>query len=1006
LLKRRLPPESIVAIALPRSAEFLVAMFAVAKAGAAYLPVDPSHPAARVRHVLADARPALVIAAGPAGPDGAERIPVVPVDTAWDTTIPAGADPDTARIGQDSLAYVIYTSGSTGRPKGVAVPHGGLGSLIATMAGGSESGPGARVGQFASFSFDVSLAELSISILCGASLFLLPEHARAGAALGAYAHENAVTHFVIPPSVVSSLPDVSALPADTTLIVGTEALRRELVHRWAAGRILLNAYGPTEHTVNATLWRADPDWAPAVLPIGRPDVNKRAYVLSPELVPVPPGVTGELYLGGTGLARGYLGQPGLTAGRFVADPFGAPGSRLYRTGDLVRWTEDGLLEYLGRVDDQIKVRGYRIEPAEIEAVLVDQPGIGAAAVAARELDGGRRVLVGYLVADGEQPPVETISAAVTARLPEYLVPSAWVWLPALPLTVAGKLDRDALPTPDHTPRDSGTPTEGRREETLLALFRELLGRDDIGATDAFFELGGDSILSIQLVAAARERGLALTPRDVFERRTVRALAQAATELAAPDVHDDGVGDVPLTPIMRRFVSRDPAIEKFGQSMLVRLPENVDVDALRVAFTAVLRHHHALRGRLDRSGEPRLVIGSPDLVGDPLEVIACAPGAEPPRDGFLRARARLDPEAGELLAAVLFDHGPGEPAELLILVHHLVMDGVSWRILLPDLESAYRAAAAGTKPNLRPVRTSLRTWATGLAGAAARKAGETGYWRQVLSAPLARLGRREFDPDRDTHATVAHLRRTLPADDLVTTVPGRLRARVDEVLLTGLALAARSWTGADDLVVDLESHGRAQDQVPGTDLSRTIGWFTSIHPVRLRTTGIGVADAERDPALAERVVREIKEHLRRVPDDGIGFGLRQEDLADLPAPLVAFNYLGRLGASAGTAQGWQPVDGGIGGTVDDDRRVDHVLSIDAVALDTQDGLRLRIDLAYATGVLDEATVTTFADLLDRALCAVTAAADRPDAGAHTPVDVPLTRLNQGQLDRIRAKWATR
>nr|QEO74068.1 condensation domain-containing protein [uncultured bacterium] len=987
ILARGLPPESLVAIALPRSAEFLVAMFAVAKAGAAYLPVDPGHPAVRVRHVLNDARPALVIAKEFVA--GTEGIPMLPVDEAW-TDGPASR-PDLT-ISRDALAYVIYTSGSTGRPKGVAVPHGGLPSLVRTMAGGSESGPGKRVGQFASFSFDVSMAELSISILCGASLFLLPEHARAGAELGRFATRNALTHLVIPPSVVSSLPDTSVLPPELTLIVGTEALRRDLVHKWAGGRIFLNAYGPTESTVNSTLWRADPHWAAPVLPIGRPDVNKQAYVLGPDLRPVPPGVTGELYLGGEGLARGYLGQPGLTSARFVASPV-QPGERLYRTGDLARWTPDGLIDYLGRADEQMKVRGYRIEPAEVEAALIDLPAVRAAAVAVREQD-GRRALVGYLVADtGFDTGLDTaaIAEAVSQVLPEYLVPTQWVQLDSLPLSVAGKLNRDALPTPDFSrPVAGALPAEGRREEILLRLFGELLGRDDIGVGDAFFELGGDSILSIQLVARAREEGLALTPRDVFERKTVRDLAVVATELAGhgPDVHDPGTGDIELTPIMRRLLTRHVAVAKFGQSMLVKLPAGIDPERLGEALRAVLRTHDLLRARL----EPGLGVVVPEEVPDCLTVVQVAPGEEPPRPEFLAARDRLDPWAGAMVQAVWFDHGPTEPSELLLLVHHLVMDGVSWRILLPDLESAYSGAA------LRPVRTSFRTWAAGLARVS--KADELSYWHSVLGDGPAPVGGRALDTS-DTHATVSQVSRVMEVGELLTTVPGKLRASVNDVLLAGLALAFQSWTGHDDLLLDLEGHGRQQELVPGADLSRTIGWFTTIYPVRLATSGVDVATAERDPAKAEHVLKAVKEHLRRVPDDGIGFGLLEhEHFADAPAPLIAFNYLGRMSAGA-PADGWQ-ADGGLGGTVDDDRVVDHALTIDVTA--SADGSRLRVDWAYASGVLTEAAVAEFAALWERALRAVADAAEREDAGGYTPTDVPLARLSQSQLDKIQAKWA--
>ncbi|MFC0531313.1 amino acid adenylation domain-containing protein [Phytohabitans kaempferiae] len=1010
--------ERIVALALPRSAELVAALLAVAKAGAAYLPIDPDHPDARVRHVLDDARPVLAVTSA-AHPVPLGGVPAIPVALAWADGPPVAAPTaaDRPEPSPDTLAYVIYTSGSTGRPKGVAVPHGGLASLVRTMAGGSRSGPGARVGQFASFSFDVSLAELSISILCGAALYLLPEHARAGAELGRFATRHELTHLVIPPSVVSSLDDPAALPSGTTLIVGTEALRLDLVRRWARGRLLLNAYGPTESTVNSTLWPADPDWAAAVLPIGRADVNKAAYVLGPDLAPVPPGVTGELYLGGTGLARGYLGQPALTAGRFVADPFGPPGARLYRTGDLVRWNRDGLLEYLGRADGQMKVRGLRIEPAEVEAVLLERPGVAAAAVAAHPGPDGRNRLVAYVVPAGAgdfDPPALTRAAA--AALPEAMVPSAWVELPALPMTVAGKLDRGRLAPPDFARPAAAEPAASPVEALLVELFAELLGRDSAGATDGFFELGGDSILSIQLVARARERGLRFSPRDVFQRPTPRELAAVVTEAAAA-AHDAGAGEVPLTPVMRRFLTRDAAVAKFGQAMLLRLPAGVDENALRAALHAVLAHHDVLRARLapDASG---LVVDPGAGAGEVLVRVGCPAGEPLPERAYAQARDGLDPWAGAMLRAVWFDHGPAEPSELLLLVHHLVVDGVSWRVLVPDLRVAYAEAAAGRPPRLQPVPTSLGRWARALPAVAEAKAagGEAGYWRDVLAAVPAPDWLRPLEPGRDTVATIANLTRTLPAeetDPLLRGVPSRFRARVDDVLLTALALAVRTWTGADAPVVYLEGHGRQQELVPGADLSRTVGWFTSVYPVRLPTAGVGVPEAERDPAAAARVLSAVKDSLAGVPDRGVGFGLLRElapgdPLGGLPEPWLAFNYLGRVGADLGAApdDAWRPGDGGIGGTVDGHRTADHPLVVDVTAVETGHGTELRATWAYASGMFAGSDVDELAALWFRALRAVTAGADHAGPHRFTPADVPLARLDQAQLDRIQARWIRR
>ncbi|MDP9795023.1 amino acid adenylation domain-containing protein/non-ribosomal peptide synthase protein (TIGR01720 family) [Catenuloplanes nepalensis] len=1107
LLGRGAGPERIVAVALRRSAEAVAAILAVAKTGAAYLPIDPDHPASRVRHVLDDARPVLAVAAR-ADDVPAEGLEVVDVAVAWGDG-PAQR-PDRAAPEPSRLAYVIYTSGSTGRPKGVAVPHAGLPDLVATMAGGSRGGTGARIGSFASFSFDVTVAELAISILSGGTIVLLPEHARAGAALARFATAQRLTHLVIPPSVLSSLPRPGtpepSLGVDVTLLVGTEALRRDLIRDWAGGRRFLNCYGPTEATVNSTLWTAEPGWASSVLPIGRPDVNRRAYVLGPDLAPVPPGVTGELYLGGGGLARGYLGRAALTAERFVADPFGAPGDRLYRTGDLARWNAGGLLEYLGRADDQLKVRGLRIEPAEIEAALRDLPGVAAAAVAARPGADGRDRLVGYLVpAPGPQTAgsvsgphalaavpraasgaaTAAASAATAAAsavkaaaahagtggdadragratafdvagiarraaelLPAGMVPSAWMVLDALPHTVAGKLDRDRLPTPQTAETERADATTDV-EQTLVELFAELLGRDDLGATDGFFALGGDSILSIQLVARARDHGLLFAPRDVFENPTPRELAAVAAE-AGIAAHDPGTGDVPLTPIMRRFVDADPAVEKFGQALRFSLPAGLTERTVRDGLRAILGHHDALRARLERD---RLVVPA----DAPEPALTVVPGdSELPLEA---ARAGLDPWRGAMTHALWRDAGPNRRSELLLLIHHLVVDGVSWRILAADLEAACTALHLGRTPRLRPVATSLRTWAHALSEAALAREREARYWRDVLdavtpapagilaasgdgpSAPgstaseangaavagastadgvavsgvstadgVAVSGVSTADVVPGTLGTVAQLTRTLPAADtapLLGEVPERLRATVNDVLLAALGLALREWTGGE-AVIDLEGHGREQQIVPGADLTRTVGWFTTIYPVRLATGGAGLAAAETDPGRAAEAVKATAAALGTVPDHGIGYGLLRElarhpALTAAPRPWIAFNYLGRIGGAPDRGgDGWR-IEGGLGGTVDGHRAADHTLSIDVTAVPGADGTELRAVFAYVSTAIEEDTVHRLATLWERALRAVAAAAVTTRL---TPADVPLAGLDQGQLDRIAAKWATR
>jgi amino acid adenylation domain-containing protein len=533
LINHGIGPEQIVAIAMPRGETMMMTLLAVLQAGAAYLPVDPDYPAARISHMLRDAAPACAIttadtaAALPQGPD----VPDVPRLVIDDPAIVAVLERLTAAPVTDASrltplrmhhpAYVIYTSGSTGVPKGVLVSHAGFASLAEGHARYLDLGPGGRVAQFASASFDTFGWEWCMALLSGAALVVVPPDRRLGEPLTRFLAQQRVTHLTLPPAVLATL-EPGSISTEKVVVVAGEACPAQLTARWAPHRRMFNSYGPTETTVDATLWRCRP--VVGQVPIGQPVVNTRTFVLDKRLCLVPPGVTGELYIAGAGLARGYLGRPGLTAERFVACPFGGPGERMYRTGDLVRWNSGGELEYVGRADNQVKIRGYRIELEEVEQVVGAVPGVLQAGVIAREDRPGDKRLIAYYVADDRAAiGQEELRAAAARSLPSYMIPSAFVCLSSLPLTPNGKLDRQSLPAPEVT-SSGGRGPRSPREELLCRLFAEVLGVDQVCIDDGFFALGGHSLLAVRLINRIRGvLGIEVSVRDLFDAQTVAQL---------------------------------------------------------------------------------------------------------------------------------------------------------------------------------------------------------------------------------------------------------------------------------------------------------------------------------------------------------------------------------------------------------------------------------------------------------------------------------------------------
>jgi len=889
-------PETRIGVCLERGPDMVVGVLAALFAGGAYVPLDPAHPARRQDDVLRDAGAATVVSAGSLG----ERLEtaghnVVRLDAHTDRIAAEPAEPPVPLAGLDHAAYVVYTSGSTGRPKGVVVEHRSLVNYVTQAAESYGIDERTRMLAMAPLAFDASVLELFTPLAHGGCVVLAGEDDRRSAAqMQRRLRDGRVTTAFLPPALARLLhPD--DLPDLRIASVGGEAVPGELVGRWASpARRFFNAYGPTETTVIVTqaewtgTWEVPP-------PIGRPLPNHRLYVLDEQLEPVPVGAPGHLYVAGAGVARGYLGRPGLTAERFVPSPHGGrPGERLYRTGDRVRWLPDGTLDFLGRADRQIKLRGFRVELGEIEAVLERHPGVDRAVVEVRDDAAGTPRLVAYLPGAAAPGPAE-VRAFLGEHLPDHMLPSRVIRLDELPLTSSGKLDRRALPEPGPQRPELGGLVAPRSpvEEVLAGVWAQVLGVDRVGVDDDFFALGGDSILAMRIAARARQAGLAVSPQALFGHPTVAALAAAAQAVPAEPPPAAAVsGPVPLTPIQRWFFERDdPEPQHYDQTVLLETFEPIDERELARAVERLLDHHDALRLRFDRDGAEWRQRNAARETGQAVRRIDLSgvPAADQPqavRDAATRCQATRDLATGPTFTVLLFDLGPGRPGRLLLTAHHLVVDVVSWGILLEDLATAYGQLERGEAVRLPAKTASFKRWAARLADYAgsAELRRQHAWWRESLQGATLRLPvDYRTGPDDEASAALVQAHLDPDATRALLTVGG-----VDAVLLAALGRTLAPWAGPGRLLVDVEHHGRATP-FNDLDLTRTVGWFTSLFPVRLQL------NPELDPVEA---LRAASGTLQAVPDHGIGYGvLRYLARADgLAAPVeVSLNYLGQPGA---------------------------------------------------------------------------------------------------------------
>ena len=1008
LRERGVGPQVRVGLALPRSLEMVVGLLAILKAGGAYVPLDPEYPLDRLHYMIEDSGIGLLLS------DAAmfEALGELPATVAcWclEDDLPVLANYPADELPFISLpqhqAYLIYTSGSTGKPKGVVVSHG----EIAMHCQAVIERFGMRADDcelhFYSINFDAATERLLVPLLSGAQVVLRAQGQWDAEEICALIRAHRINILGFTPSYGSQLAQWLATQQQTLpvrmCITGGEALTGEHLQRIRAAfqpEVFFNAYGPTETVVMplASLAPQQLEEGAASVPIGRIIGARVAYILDADLALVPQGATGELYVGGAGLAQGYHERPGMTAERFVADPFAADGGRLYRTGDLVRQRADGLVEYLGRIDHQVKIRGFRIELGEIETRLLEHPAVREAVVLALDSPSGKQ-LVAYLVSDADHGSLrDSIKAHLKAQLPDYMVPAHLIVLDSMPLTANGKLDRRALPQPDpEANRQQYVAPRNELEHTLAAIWCAVLNVQQVGLDDNFFELGGDSILSIQVVSRARQAGIHFSPRDLFQHQTVQTLAGVATRTEQV-IAEQGVltGSSGLTPIQHWFFDTDiPNRQHWNQALLLKPLQLLDPHRLEQALLAVLEHHDALR----LSFTPRDAQWHAEHLAVPRGGVLMQAQVRDMHDCtalFTDTQRSLDLAHGPLLRALLVD-GPQGQQRLLIAIHHLVVDGVSWRVLLEDLQTVYRQLSDGQSVSLPAKTSALRDWAARLQAYASSESlrEELSVWQDQLAGPQVSLPvDRPHGALRNRDADTVSVR--LDAEhtrQLLQQAPSAYRTQVNDLLLTALARVLCRWSGHDSALIQLEGHGR-EALFDDIDLTRSVGWFTSAYPLRL-TPQAGQGDS----------IKAIKEQLRGVPHKGLGYGvlryladdLGRQTMAALPSAEITFNYLGQFDQSFGADALFHPLDESAGLAHDPDAPLPNALSVDSQVY----GGELVLRWTFSRERHDQQTIRELADAYLAELHSLIAHCLKDDAGGLTPSDFPLAHLTQSQLDSL-------
>ncbi|WP_196527757.1 non-ribosomal peptide synthetase [Nostoc commune] len=1073
--------ESLVGIYLERSPQLIIALLAVLKASGAYIPLDSKLPRDRLAYMLADAQPAILLTTDAFADQLPHSCQVVCLDNDWPIIAQNPEHNLVNLVGGDNLAYIIYTSGSTGTPKGTMLTHRGLANYLNWAIRAYPLTAGTGVPVQSSISFDATITSLYSPLLVGKPLVLLPEAEEIEALSNALNSQTNFSLVKLTPAHLGILrqllPQKTLFGYPQALIIGGEALSKQHLEFWQTNSPqtkLINEYGPTETVVGCCTY--DATKTPATsnnIPIGRPIANTQLYILDCYLQPVPVGVPGELYIGGDGVARGYLNQPELTAAKFLANPFisewrmgsgdeedlfpmpnaQCPMPILYKTGDRARYLADGNIEYLGRLDNQVKIRGFRVELGEIEAVLQTHPLVQEAVVVTRKENPNHPQLIAYIVRNQQNLELTDFRQYLAAKLPAYMLPSAFVYLDKLPLTTNGKVDLTKLPPPEIKQQQQAAPRTPI-ETILVQIWTELLGYN-VGISDNFFEQGGDSILSIQMVAKANQLGVKLTPKQLFQHQTIAQLA-TVIQMTPQEQAEQGkvTGTVFLTPIQHWLFEQNlHKLDYFNQAIMLEVEPNLQADILQQAIEQLLIHHDMLRSRFIQQADQWQQHISASIDHDSLTVVDLVSLPKNTQQHLMEStasqlQASLDLATGNLLRVALFRLGNGQSDRLLLIIHHLVVDGISWRILLEDLLSAYQQLKAKESVQLPAKTTSFPQWAQQLQNYAqsAELREELTTWLKILprESPPLPLDY-EYHPNVNTIASENQISVNLDATQtraLLEEVPKAYHTQINDVLLTSLVQSMSQWTLEHSLLVDLEGHGR-EDLFANTDISRTVGWFTTIFPVYLKLDNSNSLGAN---------LKYVKEQLRQIPKKGIGYGLLRylssdkaflsymhcntppalsRSLTPLASPVgdaartsrqsrptqwlplargglgrglqlpqsdISFNYLGQLDLFSSQAwiHGIARESTGLLSHSQNSRH--HKLNVTAWIAQSQ----LNVQWRYSRNLHDAATIERIAQQFIKALQTLIQHCQSPTSGGYTPSDFTGARLNQKQLDQFLSK----